>query len=116
MKLLEANLSANQPLTRENARIDLARLNFDQGNHHRVVALLSPLYDEAYPVDFDEQQELFGRLMFGIALTIVGDITRSRRQLGRLIYLLHVVDTPSAYQFALAIRQAAEEQVISIGQ
>ena len=63
-----------------------------------------------------EQQELFGRLMFGIALTIVGDITRSRRQLGRLIYLLHVVDTPSAYQFALAIRQAAEEQVISIGQ
>jgi hypothetical protein len=109
IKLLEVNLAANEPLIRENARIDLARLYFDQGNHHRVVDLLSSLYDEAYPIDLDEQQELFGRLMFSLALSIIGDITRTRRQLGRLTYLLHAVGTQSARQLLAAIDQSAEE-------
>jgi hypothetical protein len=114
IKLLEENISASDPLVREHARIELARLYFDQGSHQRVVELLDPLYDQAQPTDFDEQQELFGRLMFSFALLIVKDTTRAQRQLPRLIYLLHAIDTPGARQFLASIKQAAEEYGVAV--
>jgi hypothetical protein len=112
--LHEANLSASEPLVREHARLELARLSFDRGQHRRVVELLSPLYDEAQPTDLDEQQELFGRLVFGLALASINDTTRTRRQLPRLAYLLHAVDTPGARGLLAAIRQIAEEQGVDL--
>jgi hypothetical protein len=111
MRLLEANIEATEPIHRENARFDLARLSFDYRDHHRVIDLLAPIYDEGHPVNLDEQQELFGRLMFGISLSIAGDVSRSRRQLARLTYLLHVTETEGAQRLLLAIRHVAAEHV-----
>lgn len=110
IKVLESNLFVQDKLHEEYARLELARLYFDQQEHLKVIELLSALYDEACPTTLDEQQELFGRLVFSISLSISGDVARSRSQLARLTYLLHVADTPGASQLLSAIYQAAASQ------
>jgi hypothetical protein len=106
VELLQRNLSASDPLMQEHARIELARIHFDKGSHKKVVDLLEPIYGAELPAGFDEEQELFGRLLFSFALCIVGSALPARRQLRRISYLLRSVRTGGAQQLLAAIQQA----------
>jgi hypothetical protein len=91
MSLLEENLMADDPAVVEHARIELARLHFEQGHHPKVVELLSNDYEGQPSATLNEQRELFGRLMLSVGLTLLGDQTRLRRQLRWISYLHRVV-------------------------
>jgi len=91
MELLEENLSVDEPSVEEHARIELARLHFDQRNYFKVVDLLSKDYEGQWSSTFNEQRELFGQLMLCFALETLGEKDRARRQFERVTYLHQVI-------------------------
>jgi hypothetical protein len=109
MTLLKSMLDCQDKLHQEYARLELARLHFDRQEHSRVVELLSGIYETGQPTALDEQQELFGRLIFSLSLSVTAGAERSRPQIPRLMSLLHAAGTPGASQLLAAI-ESTEHQ------
>jgi hypothetical protein len=102
--LFEENLRVDNPLVREHASIELARLYFDKGQYQRVVALLRAAPDGPWSSSFSEKRELFAQLMFGIASQALGEPASKQRQ--RLFYLLYAQDKPGATEFIRKLKQS----------
>jgi predicted amino acid racemase len=89
--------------------MSLARLCFDEGEYGRVVNLLSGLYDGRMPDDINEQEEMYGRMMFAISLLAVGEGELALRQTARIQYLCRVLGA-GGEELVAAVRQAGRRQ------
>jgi hypothetical protein len=84
--------------------IDLARLEFDQGNYSQVVCILEVFYENGIPVDPRESQELFGRILYAIALAMIGRRERAGGQLSRIMYLAQMSGVEEACRLANTLK------------
>ena len=96
LELLQANRAASEADVRENASLDLARYCFDAGDFAKVAEVLAPMYEDAYPVAADEEEELIGRFMLSISWLALDERLRVRSQVPRLAYLANTIGSPGS--------------------
>ena len=90
MALLRKNLIEGDFNFAEHARIELARLNLEQGKYLNVINLLCKDYESQLST-LNEQREFLGELMLSIGLTMLNEQKRLHDQLRRVAYLYRVV-------------------------
>lgn len=113
IELLKANMSASEAWIHRHARLELARIYFDRQEYLDVVDMLDSSYNE-HSTEFDEEQELFARLLLAFSLTFLGSIEKNHRKLGRLSYLVRSLNNRNAAKFFSAICFAAKDNGVAL--